>query len=780
MRLSSAPKQRRVLSAGLVLLCGTACVAYAPVGHAATRPGAEHPRITHAHPVRLGTQAGVRKHRTYVQASEDESIQIQGQHRFAFGQAQRQPDSNTRISAQTLLERRVVAVTDLQNLAPNLTVQSLKGTQSINYHLRGVGLDDYYENNVSSVMVYLDGVAYPFPSMTDGMMFDIANVDVAPGPVGFTHGMSDTGGEVALQSNDPTPDWHGNLTQDIASYARSRTSGLLSGPIARNLSFRVAAQTTQGGGWQYNPLNGAHLGNQNQTSLRAKLKWTPDAKTTVALGGHWTRDLSELVNGNPVINLAPTWQKYPQFSGYRQTAWDIQPGFAKLIGRPASLKPSEDNIFWGADFRISRELGFARIETISAFETERQGEYSDEDGTELATGDVYRNVNGDIFSQEVKLVSTLPGKLHWIVGAYYNRSRMQQQFYNNFNDYRGRGYISESSYTQNQQAFSQYANISYDVTKRMTLFGGLNHMSDDRQLLDFRTVKYRINTLDFAPEGALANQFGGLLGVRVQIAERLQTYFKVSKGFKPGGFAANNTVAQAQLKPFKPESLLAYELGFKSDPVPGKLRLNGAAFYYDYHNQQVVSSFLLPNYGPLGTYVNVPHSNIWGVEFSAEAHPLSHIYINGIMGYERGTYTTFYALNTPAVNAQRVATGVYRAIYTDYRGTDLGVPKLTLSGSAAYRARLPYGLSTDLGVNGNYRDSQAMTVGGTGAYRLPPYFLMGVYATIENKTQGWNVTLYATNLLDRHYSVTTSSQSTTYQHVPGAPRFVGARFSYGF
>ncbi|MFT8491234.1 MAG: TonB-dependent receptor plug domain-containing protein [Gluconobacter oxydans] len=245
-----------------------------------------HTKRPKAHIVRKTPLPVAPKKRTAVQAGRDESLQVQGRHLFAFGQAQRQPDSNTRISAQTLLERRVVSVTDLQNLAPNLTVQSLKGTQSINYHLRGVGLDDYYENNVSSVMVYLDGVAYPFSSMTDGMMFDIANVDIAPGPVGFTHGMSDTGGEVSLQSNDPTPDWHGNITEDIASYARSRTSGFISGPLARNLSFRVAAQTTQGGSWQYNPLSGAHLGDQNQTALRAKLKWTPDDKTVVALGGH--------------------------------------------------------------------------------------------------------------------------------------------------------------------------------------------------------------------------------------------------------------------------------------------------------------------------------------------------------------------------------------------------------------------------------------------------------------------------------------------------------------
>lgn len=762
------------MSAGL-LLCGTvlqvwpvsAVLAQTPAT-ASRRAVPHHAHARHALPIQ-----GIHRPRA-------EDMTVTGTRRFNFAHAQKEPDSTTHISAETLRDRHVVAVTDLQNLAPNLTVQSLKGTQSINYHLRGVGLDDYYENNVSSVMVYLDDVAYPFSSMTDGMMFDIADVGVAPGPAGFTHGMSDSGGEVSLHSADPTSTWHGGVSEDIASYARSISNGYLSGPLARNLTFRIAGQTIQGGGWQYNPANGAHLGDQDQSALRGKLRWTPDARTTIQFGGHWTRDNSELVNGNPVINLDPSWQHYPQNTGYRQTAWDMQPNFAKLVGRPDTLKPSEHNIFWGADFRISHDFGFGKLDTISAFETERQGEYSDEDGTALATGDVYRNVDANAFSQEVKLTSADGHPLHWVIGAYYTRSRMAQQFFSNFTDYKGRGYISESSYDQNQQAFSQYANLDYHLTHTITLFGGLNHMSDDRQLLNYRTIQYGVSNLSFAPEGALTNQIGGLLGIQDQFTEHFQGYFKVSKGFKPGGFAANNTVAQAQLNPFKPESLVAYELGFKSDPLPGKLRLNGAAFYYDYHNQQVVSSFLLTNYGPLGTYVNVPHSNIWGVEFSADAHPLPHIYLNGNMGYERGTYTTFDALNTPSTNAYHAATGVYRAFYTDYTGTDLGIPKLTMTGSAAYRTDLTSDLTGDFGVNGNYRDSQAMTIGGTGAYRLPPYFLMGTYATIASKAHGWSATVYATNLLDRHYSVTSSSESTTYQHVPGAPRFIGGRLSYGF
>ncbi|MBV1830109.1 TonB-dependent receptor [Komagataeibacter sp. AV436] len=715
---------------------------------------------------------------TGAPVAQQENIRVQMARQFAFTRQQQVADSNTRISADTLVQRRVVAVTDLQALAPNLTIQPMKGTQSVNYHLRGVGFDDYYENNMSSVMVYLDDVAYPFSSMTDGMMFDIAGVDIAPGPTGFTHGMADTGGEVSLHTADPTPQWHGGITEDIASYARSRTTGYVSGPLSDTVSFRIAASTSHGGGWQYNPTNGEHLGDQDQTSIRAKLKWTPDDKTTVMIGGHWTTDKSELINGNPVLNLDPSWQKLPTYTSYRQTEWDIRPQFAKLIGRPDNLKPSEDNIFWGADVRFVRDLNFAKFQSVSAFETERQSEYSDEDGYDAATGDTYRNVDATAFSQEVKLLSREDRKLQWGVGMYYLRSQMHQQFFSDFTQYIGRGYMSNTYYDQNQQTFSQYVNVSYKLPFGIKLFGGLNHESDDRQIFNYHTIQYGHASYSFLPEGTLTNQLGGMLGIQKQIRSNLMMYFKISKGFKPGGFAANNTVRQEQLKPFKPESVLSYELGFKSDPIPGKLRLNGAAFYYDYHNQQQVESFLLPNYGMLGAYVNIPHSNIWGVEFNAEIHPFRHLYINQNLGYQRGTYSVFNALDTTRVNNYHSATGIYKAFYKDYSGEDMGSPKLTLSGSAAYRIQPIPKYEAELGLNWSYRDSQAMTPGGNGVYRLPPYFLLGSYASFGPTSKMWSVTVYATNLLNRQYSLTSSSDTTTYQHVPGEPRFVGGRFSF--
>lgn len=80
---------------------------------------------------------------------------------------------------------------------------------------------------------------------------------------------------------------------------------------------------------------------------------------------------------------------------------------------------------------------------------------------------------------------------------------------------------------------------------------------------------------------------------------------------KPGGFTANNKVVAQQAEPIKPKTILVYEIGMKNTFFSHRLRLNGAAFYYDYRDQQVLGNIVVPSYGSVGSYVGVLRSTIW-------------------------------------------------------------------------------------------------------------------------------------------------------------------------
>jgi iron complex outermembrane receptor protein len=98
-------------------------------------------------------------------------------------------------------------------------------------------------------------------------------------------------------------------------------------------------------------------------------------------------------------------------------------------------------------------------------------------------------------------------------------------------------------------------------------------------------------------------------GIDYQYSDDILLYGAVTKGFKSGG---TNSL---DLNPsFNPEEIWSYEVGVKSTLWNDRLRLNGAAFYYDYSDLQV-STF------SMGTTLieNAASAEIMGLEVDASA-----------------------------------------------------------------------------------------------------------------------------------------------------------------
>ncbi|GEB39308.1 TonB-dependent receptor [Gluconacetobacter liquefaciens] len=705
--------------------------------------------------------------------------------RGASGAGQHNAHSETLISRQELTNRNIRVMTDIQRVAPNLTIQPSFGSGALNFTLRGVGLMDFTQNNTPSTMPYLDGVALPVSIMTTGMMFDLDDISIAAGPSGYTHGQATTGGEIDFHTADPTRQFHAGITEDIASYGRNRVEGYVSGPISRSVSFRIAGQSMTGGGYQHNAA-GQGFGNANLGALRAKLKWDIDDTSNLIIGGHWTTDQSEYASGHNLYNS----YNVPVTQDIYQTEWGLDPRFAKIIGVDGSnTKPREDNIFWGANVRYTKNFSWGRLSTISAYEMADEHELTNQTNSVLSYGNMFRNNQTNVFSQEVKLESIDPNaRFHWEAGMYYSRSRMAQNFWYDSSDRPGTTPLNETRYRQNQQNFNQYVQLSYRILPKLRLIGAILHESDDRQMLNVTSTNYNLNTgaiegkTNFGNSGALSNQFGGRVGAQYQFTRNIMGYVMFSRGFKPGGFSANITQQAAQLRPFKPEQILTYEGGFKAMLFDRRLRLNAAGFYYDYRDQQLLGTVLVPPYGVLGGYVNAPRSYIYGAEFDAEAHPFRGMVLTQNFGYQNGVYTQFQSLNRSATTANFAATGVWQAINTNYNNVNMGLANLTLSGAATYTWNVfrDYRMTFDVDYSYRGRQTQPQYIGQTGIYRSPAYFLVNSFLTFAAPKQHWSVTVYGQNLADRRYWLSAGTQATFYGVIPGMPRFVGARINYTY
>jgi len=586
---------------------------------------------------------------------------------FKFSAQQHEATSSTYIDAQVLNERHVNTVMDLGRVVPNLTVQSEGGSTAPSYYLRGIGLEDYTQNNMSSVLTYFDGVPYPIASMGSGMMFDVSSVAAEPGPVGFTHGLADTGGEIRIESNVPTKDFHYGISEDLATRDRSKTVLYVSGPITHNLQYRIAAENMEGGAFRFNRVTGQKIGNANFGAIRARLAWQPDEKTNIDLISNWSIDKSDAI-ASFILQDYSAISHAPRDLNIYATGWSLNPVYARILGISPNSIPSNNDVTWNITLKGEHDFKFAKLYGITSFAQQQRHEYIDRDALTFRSGDTYFVSETNQFSQEIGFEGNplMNGRLHWVAGMYYNRIRNNGSNWIDLSDYVG--LIRGSVHNQPEQNFSQFATVNYDLTRKLNFSFGLSHQSDDRQLnndavkiYNYGTTAHNCNGVSecwttnyFPSHGALNNQLSGRIGLKYQMTHNALLYFTLSRSSKPGGFTTNTTVSDAQLRPFKPEWVLAYEVGMKSEFLNHRVRLNAAAFYDDYHDKQILGTIVVPGSprsytgsvpGTYGSYINVPHSEIWGTEFQLDVRPFKGLTLSQNFGYMRGVYKDFQQLN---------------------------------------------------------------------------------------------------------------------------------------
>jgi iron complex outermembrane recepter protein len=110
-------------------------------------------------------------------------------------------------------------------------------------------------------------------------------------------------------------------------------------------------------------------------------------------------------------------------------------------------------------------------------------------------------------------------------------------------------------------------------------------------------------------------------GLDWKVDKDILLYFNVSKGWKGGSFPTVALSTFTQSHPVTQESLQAYEVGFKSSWLDHQLTADGAFFYYDYTNKQILGAVSDQLFGALPSLVNVPQSHVEGFELSGAWAP---------------------------------------------------------------------------------------------------------------------------------------------------------------
>jgi iron complex outermembrane recepter protein len=162
-------------------------------------------------------------------------------------------------------------------------------------------------------------------------------------------------------------------------------------------------------------------------------------------------------------------------------------------------------------------------------------------------------------------------------------------------------------------------------------------------------------------------------------------YISKDRGFKSGVY---NLLSYAA-PPVSPEGLDAYQLGIKTEFEDHRMRVNAAAFYYDYKNIQVQEVFT----GAINL-VNAAAATMKGIDVDFAFLPIDAVTVRGGFEMMSGHYTNFE--NAPfyssTLGPSGAPVGGNAQSVGDATGFDtVRSPKDTATVSVAYRVPAPRG-----------------------------------------------------------------------------------------
>jgi iron complex outermembrane receptor protein len=260
-----------------------------------------------------------------------------------------------------------------------------------------------------------------------------------------------------------------------------------------------------------------------------------------------------------------------------------------------------------------------------------------------------------------------------------------------------------------------------------------------------------------------SDRFDWRAALDYDINEDIMVYGQIATGYKAGGNNAR-PFFPSQLHYTEPEELINYEVGMKST-LFDQLRLNGAVFFNDYKDMQLMVSecYWAPvgQQTPCASVDNVGDAEVTGLELEGLWYPTEEITVDLSYAYLDFEYTRLDPLTGMSPDSSAPFT-----------------PENKFSLGAQYRIELRKGLG-DLTPRIDYSwqdDTYTSALNTTGTF-VPSYGIVNGRLTWRSEDLKWQAALEFTNIADEYYYLTQYDLYTGAGYVNGQP---GRPFEWAF
>ncbi|MGB1457676.1 TonB-dependent receptor, partial [Spongiibacter marinus] len=285
-------------------------------------------------------------------------------------------------------------------------------------------------------------------------------------------------------------------------------------------------------------------------------------------------------------------------------------------------------------------------------------------------------------------------------------------------------------------------------------------------------------TLDSAPElDTTEREWTGKVGLDYRLSDELMVYASASRGYRSGSFNGGAYYIERPLETAyaSPEYIDAFEVGFKADLFDNSMRLNAAAFHYDYTNQQFINVVGISNF-----LENAGGSTIQGLEAELWARVTERLTLQLGAGYLDTEYTELTLANTETIANQDDT--------VDLSGNELiSAPKFNFSISADYDVLVTQHGYLSVNVNANFQDDQWYSAYnddyGYGEIRQDAYWLYNGRISWYANDDSYSISVWGKNLADEEYDSYAINLQAGFgfdQYLAGEPRSYGAELMVRF
>jgi iron complex outermembrane receptor protein len=326
-------------------------------------------------------------------------------------------------------------------------------------------------------------------------------------------------------------------------------------------------------------------------------------------------------------------------------------------------------------------------------------------------------------------------------------------------------FLASGYWEQKTDSYSIFAQTEFDLTSQLTLTTGFRWIEEEKEidyifLLDVwpadeprgylapaEPAAYLVvHNKDSAGDLAVYDKglWSAKVGLDWQVNDDLLTYFTFNRGVKGGGFNGSGVgdSLRPEQVPFKEEVLKAYEIGFKQTLADNRLRVNAAAFYYDYDDFQ---AFIFEGQANL---ISNQDAEIYGAELEIEGSPVEGLDVKGGVAYlQAEAYDVTFPFTDPHTGRE----------FTQPLDREFPrAPEWSANGLVRYQWPVSFentGLGGNFAVQAdfNWRSDQNMLLSEAPAGEQDAYAIVNARASYTSKDGRWEASFAVHNIGNKFY-----------------------------